>query len=243
MSSAEVDEAVKRIKKVDDLNMAEAVALKEAIMAQGKHHRLQEEATDKSRIKAALNAMKELLKDRALPKSIRDSVEALSQAMKKNWDDLENDLEDPDNPDKDDQEQDDAQESLRSFGDLHRRSAQRQLEAALRDALREAINQDMSADQLVSYAQGEMWDIITAAQALIQMAQLRSECNEPDDIATVADIMTGICKFIVGEIVEMVTAAQAAGEQGDDEDTDDDMQSDDSTENLPMGEEAPCHLR
>jgi hypothetical protein len=208
MSPTEIQEAVRRIKKLDDLNAKEALELKEYIMAQeGRWIRLHESATDKNRIRAALRAMKELLKDRDVPDDIHEKIEALCQAMNKKWDDLG-----------DDAHGEDAQESLRW-------------------KLREAINENMSADDLVRYAQGEMWDIITAAQALIQMAQLRSECDEPDDIAVVADIMTGICKFILGEIVEMVSAAQSAGAQGEepDEETDDNSTTDDATE-VPMGE-------
>lgn len=84
MGDSEIAEAVKYIKKADDLKFEEAQMLKNKVQ-------LQEAATIKSKAKAAAKALKSLLADKTIPKNISDSVEATVAALNKNWSDLEAD--------------------------------------------------------------------------------------------------------------------------------------------------------
>ena len=63
------------------------------------------------------------------------------------------------------------------------------------------------------YAVQELGDIITAAYALAQLAQLSNEMEEPQDATEVANIMRSILEFIHGEIDEMDTAANELEEE------------------------------
>jgi hypothetical protein len=81
MSEAEISEAVKYIKDVDDLKGSEVQALTEAL-------RLQEAPTVKSRAQSLIKELKSLMAEKDLPQEIHDSADKLEAALKKNWSDL-----------------------------------------------------------------------------------------------------------------------------------------------------------
>ncbi len=59
------------------------------------------------------------------------------------------------------------------------------------------------------YAMQECWDIQNAAGVLSQIAYMcLNECDEPDDIQSLANIMKALMEFINGEIQEMVSSAK-----------------------------------
>ena len=93
MSEAEIAEAVKYIKDVDDLKAAESQALAEAVRLQ--ETRVDEAATIKAKAKSAARALRDLLADKTLPKDLHDSVESLVTALQKTWADLATDATPP----------------------------------------------------------------------------------------------------------------------------------------------------
>ena len=81
MSEAEIGEAVKFIKDVDDLKATESQALLEAV-------RLQEAPTLKSRAQALIRELKSLMGEKDLPQEVHDSADKLHAALQKTWSDL-----------------------------------------------------------------------------------------------------------------------------------------------------------
>ncbi|MBI2758786.1 MAG: hypothetical protein HYX49_08920 [Chloroflexi bacterium] len=80
------------------------------------------------------------------------------------------------------------------------------------------LQEAMSPEQAEICCQKEMGDISQGAYVLQQLSMLQNEADEPDDISEIADLMRGVCNWIMGEIDEMEAAGkQSAG--GDDEGT------------------------
>ena len=76
-------------------------------------------------------------------------------------------------------------------------------------------NDGMMGDAGAMYARQEMGDIYTAAYAIVQLCNLQSEMDEPEDAKELAAIMRAICAFIGGEIDEMEKAALGDNEPGE----------------------------
>jgi len=77
-------------------------------------------------------------------------------------------------------------------------------------AVKVMMDSGMDEEAGEAYARQELWDIQTAASALISLTNLSSEMDEPDDAKEVAGLMRGILTFISGEIDEMESAATGA---------------------------------
>lgn len=61
----------------------------------------------------------------------------------------------------------------------------------------------------MDYARQEAWDVQMAASVLSQVAQMcMNECDEPDDVKTLCNIMKSLMEFINGECDEMMKAAR-----------------------------------
>lgn len=59
------------------------------------------------------------------------------------------------------------------------------------------------------YAASEAWDCYNACQAMLMCCQMcMNEVNEPDDMQSLANIMTSLMEFINGELKEMIAASK-----------------------------------
>lgn len=59
------------------------------------------------------------------------------------------------------------------------------------------------------YARSEAWDISSAANAIVMIANMAmNEADEPDDMQSLGNIITSLMEFINGEIKEMVLASR-----------------------------------
>ena len=59
------------------------------------------------------------------------------------------------------------------------------------------------------YARSEAWDCYNACQAMCMICQMcMNEVNEPDDMQSLANIMTSLMEFVNGELKEMVIASK-----------------------------------
>lgn len=59
------------------------------------------------------------------------------------------------------------------------------------------------------YAASEAWDCYNACQAMLMICQMcMNEVDEPDDMQSLANIMTSLMEFINGELKEMIAASK-----------------------------------
>lgn len=81
------------------------------------------------------------------------------------------------------------------------------------------LQEAMSPEQAEICCQEEMGDICQGAYVLQQLSMLQNEADEPDDISEIANLMRGVCNWIMGEIDEMEAAGKQSAGGGDDEGT------------------------